>query len=40
MFNATWSQICEANYLEAVTFARHSNTETSDVYFQCNAGNP
>ena len=40
MFNAPWGPVMEENFQEAVAFARHSNTETSEVYFQCNAGNP
>jgi len=40
MFNAPWGPVMEQNFQEAVTFARHSNTETSDVYFMPGAGNP
>ena len=40
MFNAPWGPVMEECYQEAVTFARHSNTEVSEIYFQPNAGNP
>lgn len=40
MFDATWTQDMQENYLEAMLIAREPDSETTTFYFQPNAGSP
>ena len=40
MFNAPWTDLMEANYKEAIAYAKEANPDTTELYFRCNMDNP
>lgn len=40
MFDVPWSQTNESNYTDSLAIARQMDPETTDVYFEPNAGSP